>query len=100
MSTVHKLRAAKALIEDPAHWCQGAAALDKNGRSCGLYEAVRWCVLGACWHENVKDYWLLEADVNRHGLVWINDRLGHKAIMELFDRAIELASIEETPDER
>lgn len=101
MTTADKLRAAKALIEDPAHWCQGHYALNADGAdiSAGDPRAVKWCAIGACNHlgmtDKTTDYLYRSSG---SPVTLINDLEGHAAVLALFDRAIELAFAEEARD--
>ena len=91
-----KLRAARALIEDPEQWCQGAFARDKAGNHTfsSASDAVQWCALGACTKVGVDGY-LLQRVSGQSTAEDINDHDGHEAVMLLFDRAISLAEQEQ-----
>lgn len=106
------LREAKALIADEAKWCQGALAKRSNvecdpftqpyDQLCS-YGAIR-VITKDCWDEicevqpwlNVAAYETLQnKKIARQKdvpfVVAVNEQLDHAAVMEMFDRAIELA---------
>ena len=106
MTPAEILKAAKAKIEDPAHWCQGNYSHWVDDKTC------QYCAEGAMFQtpcqENgpaSNDAWrfLREAaherlvachlrfDRQRYDIVTVNDGLGHAETMKMFDRAIELA---------
>lgn len=104
-ATVEALRIAKTRIADPDHWCQRSFARDASGEDVGWYSqyAVKWCAEGALRatvgdaHE-VSD--LLTAAAREvlgkavsdiAPVPTVNDQLGHDAVMEMYDRAIEAA---------
>ncbi|MCA1841750.1 MAG: hypothetical protein LC792_00910 [Actinobacteria bacterium] len=93
------LRAARALIADPAHWCQHEWALNENGEPVDPESrlAVRWCAWSAVIR--VKFYaghlWLAWA-ASPSSPSAVNDYDGHAAVLEMYDRAIELAEAEAT----
>jgi hypothetical protein len=105
---------ARALIADPARWTQNALARDAHGDSHpqahpqsnniswdGLRgddpQACSWCAIGAVQHvepSSLKALKLLdEAAETRYGLSTanVNDVLGHEAVLEIYDHAIEEA---------
>lgn len=102
------LERAMHLIEDPRHWCQQ----DFNRRLDGVWQ---YCALGAldCLALRRKNY-TAQAEQTLGGraevaLNWaaaqmgfaadaalLNDMLGHKAVMEMYRRAIETARQKET----
>ena len=101
MTPAEILRAAKAKIEDPAHWCQGEYAKDALGQRASEYsdEACAWCAMGA-FHtiDNGSSYdafrSLAKAANEIHqgwGIPNVNDNTDHATVMRMFDRAIELA---------
>ena len=73
------LIAAKALIDTPERWCQGA------GRSRDLLSGK---LVGRCAAVAISD--VAGIDRNRHDQ-GINDLCGHAAVMRAFDAAIEKA---------
>ena len=97
MTTLEILEAARALIAEPEHWCQGAQALDATGtvrRPCSRL-AVRWCSLGAT--DRVTRYKGIRADNALYsalgmppdiGIANFNDSHTHAEVLDLFDRAI------------
>ena len=91
---------AHALIADERHWCRGALARDKGGRAVEPTEtaARRWCAFGAliaAAHEMVGDldqaHHLASLAARRmhccSTLINVNDIDGHRAVIELFERA-------------
>lgn len=111
-STRDILVAARARIDDPEKWCQGAYGIDAEGvgidfmsiegeRSIPL--AVRACAVGAIYvevsghtQEGSADARkaLRDASIHLYGLPAniVNDTLGHDAVMKVYDIAIERAS--------
>lgn len=87
---VEKLIAARALIEDPDHWCQGARALNAAGNVCPTRsaEAVCWCAEGACIACDANDAPLRQVPGVCHGLVYYNDSRTHADVLDLFTYAI------------
>lgn len=96
------LIAARALIEDPAQWTQGAYWLDAQGKSCRYQEAVRFCaseaIISACRDMNMKTcepvnaLFAQAAFPNRWVLISsFNDASTHHEVIAAFDRAIDLA---------
>ena len=96
--TAALLRKAKALIDTPEKWCQGAMALDRLGRVCfdpmGSY-VVRRCAIGAAatidgcgWSRPLK---AAAKEMGYRDPGDLNDRTDHLTVMRMFDRAIELA---------
>lgn len=106
--SVDILRAARALIADRRRWANGGIAFDSNYRLCSPHapEATHWSAIGALYRAGVEagafDVWpelealaiagrklfYLPADVQ---VAAVNDRLGHEAVLAMFDRAIEMA---------
>jgi hypothetical protein len=107
-SEVHALLVqARETISDPARWCQGSLAQDHNGRPVNPIfdpdEAVRWCAKGALLkHRPAYDALACEAldklsDAARsmrtsstrlQPVVHVNDKRGHVAVIEMYNRAI------------
>jgi hypothetical protein len=92
MTPVEHLRAAKALLEDPAHWCQGSFARDKDGFPAPMNDrdtAVSWCAMGALYAQPSAPYGRLEA------FKFLSETIPtatvHAALLAWFDRAIALA---------
>ena len=106
MTPVEILKAAKAKIEDPAHWCQGASARDREGLLVQPEDpgACRWCVIGAISVVTGCDY---DLSLTAHGFLTcaanefgkplaqeVNDETDHPTTMRFMDRAIALAEQE------
>jgi hypothetical protein len=108
MTTTPKdvLVAARKLIEDPAHWTQGSYARDAAGNkvSENSPKATCWCTMGALYKVSgchgvftgaggraievlARAAW----DEYHRGVVVLNDQFGHKAVMQVFDKAIVAA---------
>lgn len=82
------LMAAKALIEDEENWWCKAKGEGEEHQNCAV------TALCAIPDWNYASYRLLqEASISLFGLHpdKANDRLGHSAVMLMFDRAISLA---------
>lgn len=99
MTPADKLRAARALIEDPERWTTGVLARSAKGRSVSPYgrAAVAWCAFGAADRVRLGSPHYLHRAVTTwscNGLGDVNDRLGHAAVLQVYDRAIELAEAE------
>jgi hypothetical protein len=99
------LTAARDLISDPERWCHGASARTSNGVStmpCSPV-AAQWCAVGACEKAHsgfihVEALDVLNKSARLHfklGAAAVNDDLGHAAVMEMYDKAIEIAKREE-----
>lgn len=100
---VEDLWAARELLADPGRWTQGVYARDERGAKMPPEDvrAVCWCALGALLRPEAT--W--QADFVRGGAFLVqaadelfrstpsgvNDRLGHAAVLRIYDRAIELA---------
>jgi hypothetical protein len=89
-------RAARALIADPAHWTSRALARDGIGDPVPPQwnTAVSFCALGAVSrvtngneHETQEFFRHLYRFTTLH-IAIVNDRCGHAAVLDLFDRAI------------
>lgn len=98
---VQIIERARALIADGEHWCRRNLANDVNG--VPIYptsdRAVKWCGLGAV----IAAAYQLAHDLDaahqlghealrpRHGaatLIYVNDTIGHAAVLALFDEVI------------
>lgn len=101
-SVTEILRAAKSRIEDRHHWTRYRPARDRHSHGVTPTDdrAVRWCAAGsficegAGLPEPTTDLawnYLLQVIDPGDSVSWINDALGHKAVLEMFDRAIALA---------
>lgn len=106
---IDKLKRAKSRIEDPKNWCVHEAAVyrkDENGSSwADLPNAKRLCAIGALWAESVspsadrpRGHVEAERLLNRAaeeqdaiGIIDLNHRGDHAAVIRAYDRAIELA---------
>jgi hypothetical protein len=97
------LKAAKAMITDPARWTQRAMARNAWGRPCEVEDsgAVCWCLHGAIWRTfcdkpppllvfSVVDVLAILYRVMRRFTTvgMFNDRHNHIEVLELCDRAI------------
>ncbi len=110
MKTHEVLKAARALIADEAHWCDGSNARRKDGAATlvNAPDAYSFCSAGAlirvcCPTGEFSDdlaaahaaldsaaRWLAEsANLNRRSITGINDLYGHRLVLRMFDRAIE-----------
>lgn len=114
------LKAAREKISDPEHWCQRYPAKTADDKNCSFNDsnASKWCMSGAIWcvvqdqeaRCAVADYiesiipelpevqeYNAKIDEEYYqigGIFGVNDRLGHQAVMRLFDLAI--SRLEET----
>lgn len=106
-STVEVLRAARERISDPERWTFHAFARDHESRKVAATSpaACSWCALGSLICETGGAITPIQEQceelLNRVGselqhlsLVGVNDRRGHTATLEMFDRAIEHAERE------
>lgn len=103
MNTVEILRAARALIENPANWTKEHLARDLDDSSVlpSSGDAVCWCAAGAVMRAASDDAgpaYTLARDELIHALpeghtslVNFNDDSGHADVLALFDRAIAIA---------
>lgn len=107
MTPLEILIAAREKIADPEKWTREALARDSNGKRCEPTSpnAVSWCAQGsavavsggvalrtikaaltqACRRQFPRGDWMAP--------IWpgdVNDEKGHAAVMEMFDRAIEI----------
>ena len=102
-TTAQILTEARALIDTPEKWTQGELARNSKGRVID-YEsknAVCYCAAGALKRSAERRAKLLYtaesllARVANVEFVWqFNDTHSHAEVMELFDRAISLAKLE------
>jgi len=96
MNAKETLIKAKALIQNPENWTQGCSAVDNFGEevSPSSPEACKFCALGALDKMNDWDAGAFKelAKVARSKyntcVSQVNDKLGHSAVMEIFDIAI------------
>lgn len=104
MTILENLEETKKLLSDPGRWCQGAAALNSEGRFVSPIEkyAVSWCLIGAlrktahlCGLGEVvtetTDF--IRKEVLYRFISGFNDdpRTSHADVLNLLDRAIEKA---------
>jgi hypothetical protein len=102
-STVEILKAARERITPVERWTTGAFARDIDGHECSpnSERAVCWCVSGATvvgdgYYVNAERFLHRAARElpNRFEAFSVNDEDGHKAVLALVDRAIQLAEQE------
>jgi hypothetical protein len=112
MTTKTLLKQARALIEDPKHWCTGAyAKVGRHPVAPTHSDADRWCAIGAvCAIRPARTVRRDEAqrllsqavrevapDSHIHSILGLNDadtiprRKRHKLVLKAYDRAIEVA---------
>lgn len=91
------LIAARALIAEPEHWTQRAAARNRLGMPVGALEpsACCWCAAGALFRVagrfNDRGYYAgMKAlcPVTGPGVVVLNDMSTHADVLAMFDKAI------------
>lgn len=100
--TVRHLQSAKALIQDEVHWTRGTYARDANYDETDSLSpsAVCWCAIGAL--SKATDGWIdlhiwdvidkATYEVAGHtNTAKFNDSHSHAEVLELFDKAIEIA---------
>lgn len=102
MKTSEILRAARALIEDPAHWTKETYARTRTGRECAIdsRSAVAFCAIGSLTRIRTDADAFLGA---RRGLAVccgdsiadFNDTHTHTEVIAAFDCAIKKAEQEE-----
>ncbi len=101
MKPSEQLRAAKALIEDPARWCPDDFAQQASGRPTWSIDllAVRWGSIGALAkinypnRENASMFFLL-VELCRNAKHPYTQT--HEEVMRSFDRAIAAAEAKES----
>lgn len=98
MTTADTLRAARALIERPERWTQGAMARRADGLRCRHEDdaACRWCTSGAVRRVAQSGEEAAAAlrrlyEVMKTTPPDFNDSHTHAEILAAFDRAIEIA---------
>jgi hypothetical protein len=101
------LRAAKARIEAPEHWCRGQNARSAKGRPVKEWSprATQWCAVGAIFAEQPQvqaspgeEFHAARMTLN-HASVRLcgrasssaNDAFGHEVVMAIYDEAIRMA---------
>jgi hypothetical protein len=96
------IRKARNRISAAAHWCIGANARTADGIKCNVddLEADEFCGTGALIAEalpfcngNISEAEVIATDIIAdicpgRWLTDINDVYGHKAVLELFDKAL------------
>lgn len=102
---VEKITKARALIADPLQWCRYAYARDRYGSPAYPYsiEARQWCSLGSLERVTrdapsrilVAGKVILEEALGQlgygHEVGAFNDSHTHEEVLEMFDKAIEIA---------
>jgi hypothetical protein len=103
-SPLESLKAARALLTDPAKWTRGAFARNEDGCSVppGSDNAVAWCAEGAllrCTFYTKEAFgFLAMSGPERFGIPDYNDDLEtHAELLAWFDRAILLAEKDQAP---
>lgn len=96
------LKAAKKLIENEENWIKGAYALDNEDNEVfgNDKKACKFCSLGALQCvQNTTDlpslYTYLKQVASPVSITWFNDENSHQEVMQMFDKAIELAEKDE-----
>ena len=102
------LEKAKAIIEDEKNWCQHVFAMNSEGKKVLELEddAARWCAVGSFTKANVSykydcnsevEFECLKnaaseigSDYECNEVTYVNDRLGHAAVMKMYDLAIKI----------
>ena len=92
---------ARQIISDPDNWCRGSFARGRGGASVSVRDpaARRFCAMGAlilaaieitgdATQANELAYGIAKTISRTGSLVFINDRQGHGAILQLFDEAL------------
>lgn len=107
MSIKDKLIEARALIEKPENWTQGAFARDEKGEAVeiGSDKAVSYCMIGALWRacnagedrtkaRPAQDvlHKAAEQVTGDSSILLVNDFGTHEEVIRVFDAAIERAS--------
>lgn len=97
---------AKAKIQDPKNWCQGALAIDYEGyqSSPRSMRARQFCSMGAIFalveepnDISTKALSILYTVTYGVGPAMINDHNAHDVVMRMFDRAIDFAKSSNIP---
>lgn len=96
MTEKEGLRQAKALIQDPSSWCQGSFGKDAHGHGvpANSPNAIRHCALGAMIRVRGGSWIALHRAAHQLFNTTpseVNDQLGHEAVMQMYDLAIELS---------
>lgn len=93
------LAEARALILDPANWCQEAFARDERGRSVEACHGVRFCALGALHRVytpatnteyclELRALGIAAKKLYDSSMIQVNDNRGHAAVIAVYDEAI------------
>lgn len=103
---VKVLASALEMISDEKHWAKGVGAVDSSGAPVKTSDrrAVAWCAVGALDRAAGEDSELFESCLEflqkaslqlfRCDPAVINDRTDHGGLVEMYTRAIQLASRE------
>lgn len=110
--TTANLMRAKAVIENPANWCQGTV-VDEKGRVCALgalyykvhdYPNTEWPQI----EDDLKYLRVAatqEAQSRPHytrvplgSPACVNDQMGHEAVIRMYDKAITLSMQQEAEE--
>lgn len=94
-SVVLALMRAKQRIEDPANWCQGEASSKHRRCAIGAIELEFLDAADVLDSAAIELFNLDTADLKQCPVAWVNDILGHAAVMACYDRAIALRRAEE-----
>lgn len=96
MNVKETLIAARALIADKERWTTGVWARDSKDVVCdpGDPRSARWCAHGALLAvaSNTEAAFLALTTAHNTDPARVNDILGHTAVLEMYDRAIERAT--------
>lgn len=96
----HVVRMAYDVIKDPHQWTRHTSARDRWGRKTapgpvcwGGREPVKWCAYGALTRFGVDQdtmHYLntVSQELFRNDLVWVNDYIGHEAVVQVFEKAL------------
>ena len=103
ISPVIALKSIKKLLEDPKKWTRNTVARDIDGHFISPHseKAYSWCIegayytLGLSYNRAVKYLHESAEDMYGKDLVWVNDNIGHAAILNIIGNAIKLAEKEE-----
>jgi hypothetical protein len=97
MTNLERLKATRALIADESNFTTIVMARDSKGVECASTapEAARWCVVGA-WLRITETYGQAAIismqklrELSNNNIFYVNDILGHKAVLNMLDDAIE-----------
>jgi hypothetical protein len=96
----HVIRQAYELIKDRNQWTQNASARDRWSRKTapgpvcwGGREPVKWCAFGALnrfgvYQDTMRYLNTIAREMFDNNLVWVNDNIGHEAVVQVFEKAI------------